>query len=166
MCCSGGLFDLEELSRELLKLKIETVDPNIWNDNNKARDLLKRQTFVQNLLDSFYNLENHFKDTVELINLAELDEDKTLLSEVEAHLNNIERDAKSFEIECLFSGEADENNCFLEIHAGAGGTESHDWASMLLRMYIRFCERHNFKFEIIDELDGEEAGIKSSTIRI
>jgi len=164
--CSGGHFDLEELSHELSKLKIEAANPNIWSDNNKARSLLKRQTFVQNLLDSFYNLENNFKDTIELINLAESDDDRILLNESEANLNNIEREAKSFEIECLFSGEADGNNCFLEIHAGAGGTESHDWALILLRMYIRFCERHNFKFEIVDELDGEDAGIKSSTIKV
>jgi peptide chain release factor 2 len=157
---------LEKLENELSDLKSATSDPNIWNDNIKARDLLKRQSFVQNLLASFYSLETNFRDTIEIINLAESDNDETLLKEAEQNLVKIATEAKSLEIECLFSGEADENNCFLEIHAGAGGTESHDWALMLLRMYLRFSERHNFKSEIVDQLDGEEAGIKSAVIKI
>lgn len=118
------------------------------------------------MLDSFYTLANNFKDTVEIINLAESDSDPSLLKEAEQNLAHIAIDAKNLEIGRLFSGEADSNDCFLEIHAGAGGTESHDWAMMLLRMYLRFCEHHNFKNEIIDQLDGEEAGIKSVTIKM
>lgn len=118
------------------------------------------------MLASVYKIENNFKDTVDIINLAETDNDQPLLQEAESGLFMIEKDAKNLEIECLFSGEADANDCFLEIHAGAGGTESHDWAQMLLRMYLRFAERHRFQVEIIDQLDGEEAGIKSATIKI
>jgi peptide chain release factor 2 len=89
-----------------------------------------------------------------------------MLLEAEKELAGLASHIKTLEIECLFSGEADSNDCFLEIHAGAGGTESHDWALMLFRMYLRFAERHKFKTEIVNELDGEEAGIKSATIRI
>lgn len=78
----------------------------------------------------------------------------------------LEKQTRQLEVECLFSGEVDSNDCFLEIHAGAGGTESHDWAEMLLRMYSRFIERHNFKSEIMDEIEGEETGIKSITVKV
>jgi peptide chain release factor 2 len=98
--------------------------------------------------------------------MGEAENDEAIVSEAEQGLNAIALTVKKQEIECLFSGEADSNDCFLEIHAGAGGTESHDWALMLMRMYMRWAEKHKFKTELIDELDGEEAGIKSATIRI
>ena len=98
--------------------------------------------------------------------MAEEEGDVQTVEEAEAELYKLRDIAKQKEIECLFSGEADSNNAFLEIHAGAGGTESHDWASMLFRMYTRWAERHNFKVEIVDYLDGEEAGIKYATLKI
>jgi peptide chain release factor 2 len=101
-----------------------------------------------------------------MIELAELENEPELVIEAENSLNILAQHVKKLEIECLFSGEADSNDCFVELHAGAGGTESHDWALMLMRMYLRFAEKHKFKIEIINELNGEEAGIKSATIRI
>ncbi|AIL65349.1 Peptide chain release factor 2 [Rickettsiales bacterium Ac37b] len=109
---------------------------------------------------------NSFEEHVALLELAELEEDTEVINEVIATLSKLEKQTRQLEVECLFSGEVDSNDCFLEIHAGAGGTESHDWAEMLLRMYSRFVERHNFKSEIIDEINGEEAGIKSITLKI
>lgn len=105
-------------------------------------------------------------DLVELINLAEEEKNSNLIEEVENELFTLSKTVKNLEIECLFSGEADDKECFLEIHAGAGGTESHDWAQMLLRMYLRWAESHKFKIEYIDQVAGEEAGIKSVTIKI
>lgn len=101
-----------------------------------------------------------------MINLAEEEKNISLLEESEAELLSLSKNIKNLEIGCLFSGEADGKECFLEIHAGAGGTESHDWAQMLLRMYIRWAEKHKFKVEFIDQIAGEEAGIKSVTLKI
>ncbi len=98
--------------------------------------------------------------------MAESESDEALLDQLEIDLKNLYALAKKYEIECLFSGEADNCNAFLEINAGAGGTESHDWASMMMRMYLRFAERLKFKTEIINIIDGEDAGIKSCVIKI
>jgi len=103
---------------------------------------------------------------LEIALLAEAENDAILLDEIEKTLVDIQKDASKLETECLFSGEMDGNNCFLEINAGAGGTESHDWASIMMRMYLRFAERMGFKPEIINIISGEEAGIKSCCIKI
>lgn len=103
---------------------------------------------------------------MEIALLAEAENDAILLDEIEKTLVDIQKDASKLETECLFSGEMDGNNCFLEINAGAGGTESHDWASIMMRMYLRFAERMGFKPEIINIISGEEAGIKSCCIKI
>ncbi len=106
------------------------------------------------------------QDNIELANLASLEEDHSTLDSIQKDLEDLNEKVAKFETECLFSGEADNNNCFLEINAGAGGTESHDWAEMMMRMYLRFCERLGFKTEIINLINGEEAGIKSCSINI
>jgi peptide chain release factor 2 len=103
---------------------------------------------------------------MDLAILAELENDDGILNDVEKQLEKLSKIAEKFEIECLFAGEADANNCFLEINAGAGGTESHDWASIMMRMYLRFAERLCFKTEIINIIQGEDAGIKSCAIKI
>jgi peptide chain release factor 2 len=101
-----------------------------------------------------------------LVELGEAENDEATIAEAERELSNLAKFARQQKVECLFSGEVDGNDCFLEIHAGAGGTESHDWAEMLFRMYCRWAERHNYKIELIDKFIGEEAGIKSATIKI
>ncbi|KKB96650.1 Peptide chain release factor 2 [Candidatus Arcanobacter lacustris] len=127
---------------------------------------MRQKSILENKISSYEKLELSFTDIVELIEIAENESEDQMLIEAEKELAGLASHIKTLEIECLFSGEADSNDCFLEIHAGAGGTESHDWALMLFRMYLRFAERHKFKTEIVNELDGEEAGIKSATIRM
>ncbi len=127
---------------------------------------MREKTSLENALTSYQKLEQSLADTVDIIELAEAEGEDSMLKEAETSLGELAIHVKKLEIECLFSGEADSNDCFLEINAGAGGTESHDWALMLMRMYLRFADKHKFKTEIINELDGEEAGIKSATIRI
>lgn len=105
------------------------------------------------------------EESIELAQIAEEEQDPEMLDQIELDLKNISHAVEKLEIECLFSEEADSNNCFLEINAGAGGTESHDWASMMMRMYLRFGERMGFKTEIINIISGEEAGIKSCCIK-
>jgi len=127
---------------------------------------MREKKILENKLGSFYRLENGFKDNTELAVIANTENDQEMLDIAQAELAKMQEIAFKFETECLFSGEADSNNCFLEINAGAGGTESHDWASIMLRMYLRFAERLGFSTEVTHLLDGEDAGIKSAVIRI
>lgn len=127
---------------------------------------MKKRNYLSNAIGAIDKLESELSAYTDLISLGEEMGDESTIKEASDELSKLYQFAKIKEVECLFSGEADANDCFLEIHAGAGGTESHDWSEMLLRMYIRWAERHNFKAEIADKLDGEEAGIKSVTLRI
>jgi peptide chain release factor 2 len=127
---------------------------------------LQDKTYLEQTLNEFKKLQKSFDDLVEIIEFAEAEKSTELLEEAETDLNALGQELGKLEIECLFSGEADSRDCFLEIHAGAGGTESHDWAQMLLRMYLRWAEKHRFKVEFIDQIAGEEAGIKSVTLKI
>jgi len=124
------------------------------------RDHLSKQ------IDTIENIEAKLNDAIELIGLAEAAEDNDTIDELMNELQVLSKNASQSEIECMLSEELDNSSCFVEIHSGAGGTESDDWASMLFRMYFRWGERHKYKVTIIDQLDGEEAGIKSSTIKI
>ena len=116
-------------------------------------------------MENYIVINNKINDTLELLEIL-TDNDKEELNEIEKDLINIDKDLTELEIETFFDGPYDNSNCFLEIHPGAGGTEACDWADMLLRMYIMFCEKNDFKYEIIDKLKGETAGIKSVTLKI
>ncbi len=121
---------------------------------------------IEQSLNRFEELRTRLEDANTLLELGEAENDRATVMEAEAELLALADKAKIAEIEALFSGEADANDCFMEIHSGAGGTESCDWAEMLMRMYLRWAETHDFQTEIIDENPGEEAGIKGCTIRI
>ena len=125
---------------------------------------MAERTRLEQNIKGFKDLETQLSDSLELIELAELEEDEEVLADAEATLASLVDIAKAREIEALLSGEADANDTYIEIHAGAGGTESQDWASMLLRMYSRWGEKRGFKVELVEESAGEEAGIKSATI--
>ncbi len=125
----------------------------------------ERQT-LENSLNDYNVLKTEFKEIDELIELASIDSDEKLLQDLHNDLLNLQRKVNSKYLETLLSGEVDVNDTYLEIHSGAGGTESQDWASMLLRMYIRWSEKRNFKSEIISMHDGDEAGIKSAIVLI
>ncbi len=127
---------------------------------------MRQRTRLESALGGFRALESETADNVELIELGEAEGDKDIVAEAEAALAALAARAAKMELESLLSGEADGNDSFLEIHAGAGGTESQDWAEMLLRMYTRWAEGHGYKVEWIEESAGEEAGIKSATIRV
>jgi peptide chain release factor 2 len=136
----------------------------MWNDPAKARDVLKERTYLANFVGSLEKIESDLSSLKELAEIS--NEEAAMEKEILDELRSLAKLAKTKEVECLFSGEADGNDCFVEIHAGAGGTESHDWSDILLRMYMRWAERHKCKVELIDRLDGEEAGIKSATIKV
>jgi len=127
---------------------------------------MRERTRLESQLGAFSDLENEFNDNLELLELAEAEGDAAISKEAEAALETVRKRAAKLEIESLLSGEADANDCFLEVHAGAGGTESQDWAEMLARMYVRWAEAHGYKVQWIEESPGEEAGLKSATMRI
>ncbi len=166
MHCLGGHFDIDSLTIKLSELTTKANNPNLWDNQQAAQDLLREKSVFEDKINRFLYLEKTLSDSIEFAELAELEADEKLLDQIEKELKDLYKKAKKYEIECLFSGEADNCNAFLEINAGAGGTESHDWASIMMRMYLRFAERLNFKTEIINLLNGEDAGIKSCTIKI
>ena len=127
---------------------------------------MRERTLIEKALDDFRTLDQEFRDTVELIELGEAEDDEEVVAEAAEALLRLERQASQRELETLLSGEADGNDCFVEINAGAGGTESQDWAQMLFRMYMRWAEAHGYRTEILDESPGEEAGIKSASARL
>jgi peptide chain release factor 2 len=127
---------------------------------------MRERTRLDESVKLYRGLERDLRDNVELLELAEAEEDAATVAEVENALRGLKARAQKAELETLLSGEADTNDTFVEIHAGAGGTESQDWAQMLLRMYMRWAEAHGYKVELVEESPGEEAGIKSATIKV
>ncbi len=161
-----GAFDPRKLQSQLDELNKIAEDPTLWDNKEKAQKILKEKSLVEEKLNKFNNLKNLLNDNLSYLELAEIENDSQLLNDVESNLNSLKKLSDNFEIECLFSAENDINNCFVDINAGAGGTDSCDFALMLLRMYERFANIRGFKTEIIDILDGEEAGIRSAILKI
>ncbi len=160
-----GVFDIENLKIKLQELEkqVETLD---WQDNEKAGHLMREKSQVQMALDGYNSLKHNLQDNLELLEIAESEGDTAMVDEIERSFKQLKIQSDKSKIECLFSGAADQNDCFLEINSGVGGSDACDFASMLLRMYLRWAERHNFKTELVHCLDGDEAGIKSATIKI
>ncbi len=143
-----------------------TADADLWNNPARAQSLLAERNRLEESIQTFSAQQKELQDTVELLELAESEDDQVVLDEGKAALENLRRQVQKSELEALLCGEADGNDTFLELHAGAGGTEAQDWADILLRMYTRWAEKHNYKVELLEQSDGEEAGIKSAVIRI
>ncbi len=141
-------------------------DPNFWNDNQRAQRLMQERTALEDQLTSIGRIERELDDQLTMIELGEAEKDQKAITEAEDALRKLKADVARREMEALLSGEADPNDAYLEVHAGAGGTESQDWANMLLRMYTRWAEKHGFKVEFLEETQGEEAGIKSATVQV
>ncbi len=127
---------------------------------------MRERQELEGRINRIRDFEQKLADNIELIEMGEAEGDDEIVAEAESAIEDMHREMAKLELESLLSGEADANNAYLEIHAGAGGTESQDWASMLLRMYVRWAEQHGYKVDVIEELKGEEAGIKSATLHI
>jgi len=140
-------------------------DENIWNNIDYANKINNELVNIKKSVEKYEVLHNKIEESLSLLEILS-DNDIEELKEIEIESKNIEYELNDLEIETLFTGTYDNKNCFLEIHPGAGGTEACDWADMLLRMYTMFCEKNNYKYEIIDKLKGETAGIKSVTLKI
>ena len=140
--------------------------PDFWNDAAKAQGLMRERQILVQALGACQQIEQDLADNTELCDLGEAEGDTEIVAEAEAALAALAKSAARREVEALLSGEADGNDTYLEVHSGAGGTESQDWANMLLRMYSRWAEAKNYKIEMIGFNAGEEAGIKSATLLI
>ena len=148
------------------ELNAETESPDFWNDSVRAQALMRERTGLEDGLKAIDQLTLDLADNVELLEMGEVENDEEIVIEAETALIAIHKTATKAELQTLLSGEADTNDAYLEIHAGAGGTEAQDWAEMLLRMYTRWSESKGYKVEWLEESVGEEAGLKSSTVRI
>lgn len=141
-------------------------DPTIWEDPEKAQALGREKKNLENIVLTLTELQQFIKDSQELFELASSDNDDATLEAIEEDARKYAEIIEGFEFRRMFNNPADPLNCFIDIQAGAGGTEAQDWASMLLRQYLRYCERKGFKAELLEESTGEVAGIKSATIKV
>jgi len=158
--------DFDAAQARLDQLETLSASPDFWNDQASAQDAMREKNRLERQLEMITTLQSELDDAVGLIELGEAEGDMEVVAEAEEAIGRIVQIAEKRQLESLLSGEADGNDCFLEIHAGAGGTEAQDWAQMLARMYSRWCEARGFKMQMIEESPGEEAGIKSVTMRI
>jgi peptide chain release factor 2 len=159
-------MDWETAGHRLEELNAMTEDPNLWNDAARAQKLMRDRQTLADAVGRVEAMERDLEDNIGLIELGEMEDDKAVVADAEEALKRLRDKAAGAEIEALLNGEADANDTFLEINAGAGGTESCDWASMLARMYVRWAEQHGYKVELVSESAGEEAGIKSAAYKI
>ena len=163
---SGGIFDYDAKSARLAEVSQILEDPSIWNDASRAQELGRELKSLEGVVVSLNNIEQNLNDTGDLFEMAREENDEDTLNAVSADIDGIEKAVAAIEFRRMFNNPQDPNPCFIEIQAGAGGTEAQDWASMLLRMYIRYGERKGFTVEVLEESEGDVAGIKSATLRL
>lgn len=162
----GGIFDFAQMTDDLEELEAQMGQPNFWSNTRSAAVVSRRKSTIERELQQWREIESKMGDLGALLELAHESRDPGLESELVEELNQLEPRLATLRLELLLSGELDPSNAILAIHPGAGGTESQDWAQMLLRMYVRWAEQKKFKVETLDLLPGDEAGIKSVTISI
>jgi len=159
-------FNWEKTLNRIEQLNSLVESQNFWNDTKKAQSIMKEKKQLEKIIDQIKSVEIEKENLLELLILAEEEKDNKLIEETILQIGNLVKKCNRLQLESLLSGEADENNCFIEIHAGAGGTEAQDWALMLQRMYSRWSEKRGFVVSSIEESPGDEAGIKSCTLLI
>jgi peptide chain release factor 2 len=159
-------FDIASDEQQVATLEAESARPDFWEDPDAARATMQRLAATRERVETWRGLERRARDVAELLELAISEDDSSVGPAAEREIEEIEKSLGTLEFQLQLSGEYDHRNAILAVHAGAGGTESQDWAEMLLRMYLRWAERHGFASEVIDTTEGEEAGIKSATVEI
>lgn len=163
---SGGFFDIDGKLIELTEKEKISQDQNLWNDPSEAQKLMQRISELKDWINNWNETQELLQDLQALIELAEEAKDESMETEVNKEISDVQKHLSELEIRNILSGVDDERNAILTIHSGAGGTEAQDWAEMLLRMYTRWAERHNYKVYLVDELEGDGAGLKSATIEV
>ena len=156
----------ETVKHRLEEFNARVEDPDLWNDPENAQKLMRERQSLIDAVEGHDNMQTELNDSIELIELGEMEDDQDVIKDAEAAIETLVKTAAAKEREALLNGEADANDTFLEVHSGAGGTESCDWASMLARMYVRWAEKSGYSVEMQSETPGEEAGIKSVTYKI
>ncbi|MCL4765759.1 MAG: peptide chain release factor 2 [Hyphomicrobiaceae bacterium] len=159
-------LDWDTAEARLAELNRRAEDPGLWSDARAAQKVMRERQSLERQITLYRQIERGLDDAVTLVELGEAEDDEATTAEGEAALRSLSELAQKREIEALLSGEADSNDAYLEVHAGAGGTESQDWAQMLTRMYMRWAEDRGYKVALIEESPGEEAGVKSATLEI
>ncbi len=162
----GGIFEKNKIKEKIQTFNKKIVQENFWKEKLSAQKILKEKKFLENIFDDFNSTVKELENLEQLLELAAKENDIVVTKDCEKKINLLLNQIKKTEVSCFLSGENDHLDTYLEIHAGAGGTESQDWAQMLRRMYSKWIEKKKSKFEIINEHRGDEAGIKSSTLKI
>ena len=163
---SGGIFDYERKSLRLNEVNAALENPKVWDEPKRAQDLGREKKTLETVVGTIDHLQSHLADNSELYEMVKADDDVSSLQAIEGEAGKLRETVEQLEFRRMFSNPADPANCFLDIQAGAGGTEACDWAQMLLRQYLKYCERKGFKAELLEESPGDVAGIKSATLKI
>ena len=162
----GGIFDFDAKKARLNEVGRELENPRIWDDARRAQELGREKKQLEGIVGVLDDMDSKMRDTREIFALAREDEDDATLVAIEGETAQLRSAVEKLEFQRMFSNPLDPNNCFIDIQAGSGGTEAQDWARMLERMYARYCERKGYRVEVLEESEGEVAGIKSATLKI
>src|SRR5690606_20518578 len=162
----GGCFDYDTKRERLEEVERELENPDIWNDPERAQALGRERSLLDKTVNGIRDLTDGLVGAAELIDLAEAEDDEETVQAVEVDIERFSGEVETLEFQRMFSGQMDSTNAYLDIQAGAGGTEAQDWAEILLRMYLRWAESRGWKTEIMEASGGDVAGIKSATVRI
>jgi peptide chain release factor 2 len=162
----GGIFDYDGKAEKLAELNQILEDPKLWDDAERAQTLGREKKSLEAVVGTLSGVSSRLGEASDLFELARDEDDEDTLVAVEGDLDEAERLVADLEFRRMFNNPADPNNCFIDIQAGAGGTEACDWASMLLRQYLKYCERKGFKTELLEQTDGDVAGIRSASLKV
>ena len=163
---AGRGLDLENKERQIEELEREMAAPDFWDDPQVSTEKTRKLKSLKDDVSTYYELEAQYQDILDLIELANEEDDRDMIEEVEADYAKFKEKLENLQTKTLLSGEYDDQNAIITLHAGAGGTEACDWTSMLYRMYTRWADQHGFQVEVLDTLEGDEAGLKSVTFQI
>ena len=162
----GGIFDFDAKKERSDEISFLEEDPEIWKDSKRAQELGREKKILDKIVLTLETIKLQLQDSIDLFQMAKEENDIVVLESIRADAANLETNVANMEFCNMFSNPMDPNNCFLEIQSGSGGTEAQDWAAMLERMYLRYCERRDYKVEVLEESSGEVAGIKSASLKI
>ncbi len=162
----GGIFDFDTKQTRLATVSKELEDPAVWNDTKRAQDLGREKKSLDLVVEGLTQLNQDHQDTSELFALAREEGDDATLIAVEKDVGAVRKTVEDMEFRRMFADPLDPNSCFIDLQAGSGGTEAQDWAQILMRMYLRYSERKGFQVEVLEQSDGEVAGIKSASIKV
>lgn len=164
--CLGGIFDYDNRKERLVEVEMELAEPTVWDDPDRAQKLGQERSSLERVVKTIDDLNTGIADSTDLLDMSVEENDEDAVADIEAEVAAMQVKLADLEFRRMFAGEMDENNAYLDIQAGSGGTEAQDWAEMILRMYSRWAEDKGFKVDVLEKSDGDVAGIKSVTLHI